>query len=64
MNLNVQINSHSEFRAFPRGEFELSTGGWLERAEGLEMVRILRQFAQSANEGEIMKSFPLPSIQT
>ena len=34
------------------------------RPEPLEMVKILRQFAQSANEGEIMKSFPLPSIQT
>ena len=44
-------------------EFELLL--LLSRAEdGLEAVRILRQFAQSANEGEIMKSFPLPSIQT
>ena len=36
----------------------------VRRPEALEMVKILRQFAQSANEGEIMKSFPLPSIQT
>ena len=43
-------------------EFELLL--LLSRVEdGLEAVRILRQFAQSANEGEIMKSFPLPSAQ-